>query len=217
MEEKVIIEGKSGEKSRGQAMEDGLRWFSYHFFRPFLWFFTHLHISPNSLTIIGMAFACASGYLIAKGKIPYAAILFALSGVFDIIDGYVAKTTGNVTVFGSFLDSFSDRISDAAIYIGLSIYYLERSQGLYVGVALSLLVMSFLISYVRARAESLGATGKAGIMARGPRFLVLGFGLFFNGLGNWILKAVSWVLFALLLETLVERIVKVWRELEGSK
>ena len=202
------------EPTTGQKMDVGLRWFSDHVFRPLLWLFGNLGLSPNIITIFGMALAIASGYFLAVSKVPLAAILFTLSGIFDIIDGYVAKKLNKITVFGSFLDSFSDRIGDAAVYLGLMVYYLKRTDGIYVGLALVLLVVSFLISYVRARAESLDVPGKAGLMARAPRILAICVGLYFNGLSPWVLKVVMWVLAALLVETLVERLFEVWRALE---
>jgi CDP-diacylglycerol--glycerol-3-phosphate 3-phosphatidyltransferase len=206
--------GAPSEPTTGQKMDAGLRWFSDHIFRPLMWLFSNLGLSPNIITIFGMALAIASGYALAVSKVPLAAILFTLSGVFDIIDGYVAKKLDKITVFGAFLDSFSDRIADAAIYLGLMVYYLKLSEGIYVGLALVLLVVSFLISYIRARAEALDIPGKAGLMARAPRIIAICIGLYFNGLSPYILKVVMWVLAALLVETLVERLFEVWRALE---
>ncbi|MDD5748370.1 MAG: CDP-alcohol phosphatidyltransferase family protein [Actinomycetota bacterium] len=213
-----VMETEEQEKTHfWQGIEDSLRWFSFYFFRPFLFFFEKINVSPNLITIFGMILALCSGYFLAIEKVPLSAVFFALSGVFDIVDGYVAKKTQNITLSGSFLDSFSDRISDAAIYLGLSILYLRRADRLYFGLSLFILIASFLISYIRARAEALGVTGKAGLMSRAPRFLLLGAGLFFNGLSSWILKCVTWILAALLFETVIERILKVMRELEEEK
>lgn len=199
---------------RGHKMDEDLRWFADFFFRPFLWFFGKLRISPNMITAMGIALAIASGYFISMGNIPLGAVFFALSGVLDLVDGYVAKKMDMVSDFGSFLDSLSDRISDAAICIGIMVYYLKQAEGIYVGLSLVLLVSSFLISYVRAKGESLGVSCKAGLMQRGPRFLAVGFGLFLNGLSPWILRIVLWVVAVLLVETLVERFIDVWRVLE---
>lgn len=206
--------GPVDRKDRGEKVDAGLRWYGDFFFRPLLWPFSRLSISPNLITCAGIALALASGYFLAVQKVPLAAVFFALSGVFDLIDGYVAKKLDMVTKFGSFLDSFSDRISDAAIFTGLMVYYLKNAEGLYAGLALVCLVLSFLISYTRAKAESLGFSGKAGLMSRAPRLLGLGFGLFFNSLSPWILKVVLWVLAALLFETLAERFVSIWRVLQ---
>ena len=202
------------EATRGQRREEGMRWFGDFYFRPFLWAFEKSHLSPNVITILGMGCGVVCGYFLAVGNVPLAAVFFALSGVLDLVDGYVAKKLGKVTVFGSFLDSFSDRIADAAIYIGIAVYYLRLGEGVYVGLALVLLVVSFLISYTRAKAEGIGVTCKAGLMARAPRFLTLGIGLFFNGLSPWVLRSVLWLVTALTLETLVARIFEVWRGLQ---
>lgn len=201
-------------RHRGEKMYEGLRWFGDFFFRPVLWFFEKLKISPNLITCFGIALAIGSGYFLAMENVPLAAVLFACSGVLDLVDGYVAKKQGKVTVFGSFFDSFSDRISDAAIYLGLAVYFIKRGEGLYVGLALAVLVISFLISYVRARAEALGLDCRAGLMGRALRLLTLGGGLFFNGLSPWVLKGVLWLVGALTLETLFERFIVVWRQLE---
>lgn len=211
----VKTNGEQGERPHsGQRMDAGLRWFGDFFFRPFLWFFTKLHISPNMLTCLGIALAIGAGYFLSVEKVPLAAVLFAFSGILDLVDGYVAKKMDRVTVFGSFLDSFSDRISDAAIYLGLMVYFMKRSEGVYAGLSLVILVVSFLISYVRAKAEALGVQCKAGLMARAPRFLALGMGLFFNGLSPWVLKVVVWIVALLLVETLIERFIFVWKEID---
>lgn len=222
-EDTTVAEGAGGAEGRqdepedthgGQRMDSGLRWFADFVFMPVQVFFVKLPISPNMVTILGMAFALGSGYFLAVGNVPLGAVLFVTSGVLDLVDGYVAKKLDRVTACGSFLDSFSDRISDAAILLGLMVYYLKRAEGAYAGLAIVLLLLSFLISYIRAKAESLGIQCKAGLMARAPRFLAMGLGLFFNGFSPWILKIVMWVVAVLLLETLVERFVFVWKALE---
>jgi len=199
------------ERSGGQRMEDNLRWFGDFIFRPFLWFFKKLRISPNLITCFGIALAIGAGYFLAVGNVPLAAVLFASSGVLDLVDGYVAKALDRVTPFGSFLDSFSDRISDSAVFLGLAVYYMRLGDGIYVGLSLVLLVCSFLVSYIRAKAESMGVEGKGGLMARAPRLLAIGVGLFFNGLSPWILKIVLIIVTAMIVETLIERFIVVWK------
>jgi len=207
--------GGAGEDlTRGERRDIGLRWFGDFFFRPFLWIFGKAGLSPNLITMLGMICAIVCGYFLAVGNVPLAAVFFALSGVLDLVDGYVAKKLDKVTVFGSFLDSFSDRIGDAAIYLGIAVLYLRRGEGVYVGLAMILLIVSFLISYTRAKAESLGVTCKAGLMSRAPRFLAVGIGLFFNGLSPWVLRGVLWVVAALMVETLIARLFEVWKALD---
>jgi CDP-diacylglycerol---glycerol-3-phosphate 3-phosphatidyltransferase len=203
------------QRSGGQRMEDNLRWFGDFIFRPFLWFFEKLRISPNLITCFGIALGIGAGYFLAVGNVPLAAVLFATSGVLDLVDGYVAIKMNKVTAFGSFLDSFSDRISDAAVYLGLTVYYMRLGEGIYVGLALVLLVCSFLVSYIRAKAESMGVEGKGGLMARAPRMLAIGAGLFFNGLSPWVLRIVLIVVTVMIVETLFERFIVVWKALDA--
>jgi CDP-diacylglycerol--glycerol-3-phosphate 3-phosphatidyltransferase len=202
------------ELTRGQRREAGLRWFADFIFRPFLWTFGSTGLSPNVITIVGMGSALVCGYFLAVGNVPLAAVFFVLSGVLDLVDGWVAKKLDKVTVFGSFLDSLVDRISDAAIYLGIAVYYLRLGEGVYVGLALLVLVLSFLISYTRAKGEALGVTCKAGLMARAPRFLAVGLGLFFNGLSPWVLRTVLWVVTVLMAETFISRLFEVWKGID---
>ena len=206
---------KTGDElTRGQRREEGLRWFADFIFRPFLWAFGSTGLSPNVITILGMGSALVCGYFLAVGNVPLAAVFFVLSGVLDIVDGFVAKKLDMVTEFGSFLDSLADRVSDAAIYLGIAVYYLRLGEGVYVGLALLVLVLSFLISYTRAKGEALGVTCKAGLMARAPRFLAVGVGLFFNGLSPWVLQIVLWVVTVLMAETFISRLFEVWKGID---
>lgn len=202
------------ETERGERIEEALRWFAEFAFSPVIWIFSKLRLSPNMVTLLGVAIAMLSGFFIAIEEIPLAAVFFTLSGILDLVDGLMAKKLGKVTPFGSFLDSFSDRLSDCVIFIALFIYYVRRADGVFAAVALCLLVLSFLTSYSRSRAEALGVKGKAGLMARGPRLLLLGAALFFNGFSPWVLKGAMVLLSVLTLETLIERIFSVWRALE---
>jgi CDP-diacylglycerol--glycerol-3-phosphate 3-phosphatidyltransferase len=211
--DEVVIDTEENEPGRGEKMDEGMRWFGDFFFKPILWPFSKLSISPNLITLAGIGFALAAGYYLAVQNVGLAAVMFVISGVLDLVDGYVAKRLDRMTAVGAFLDSFSDRISDAAIYIGLMVYFMKQVEGIYAGLALVCFVLSFLISYLRAKAESLGISGKGGLMARPQRFLLLGAGLFFNALSPWVLRTVLWLLAVLLLETLAERFVRVWRAL----
>ncbi len=204
----------SEELTRGQEREKGLRRFGEWFFHPVLWAFSSSGISPNMITVLSMCFAMACGYFIATGHVLLGAALFVISGVLDIADGYVAKKLDRVSVFGSFLDSLLDRISDSAVYLGVAAFYLRCDEGVYVGLVLVMLVVSFLISYTRSRAETLGVTCRAGLMARAPRFIALSVGFFFNGLSPWVLRSVLWIVVALMVETFIARFVEVWKKID---
>ncbi len=199
------------------GVEEGLRWFSDFFFWPFLWFFAKLRLPPDLATGLGVVCALASGYFLATERVWLAAVLFTSSGILDIVDGYLAKKFGKVTVFGSFLDSTADRISEGAIYVGLMVYFMRQGSGLYVGLSLAMLLASYFISYMRARAAGLGVEASVGLMARPMRFIALAAGLFFNGLSPWVLRGAMWLISIFLTETLFRRFIYIWKELERKE
>lgn len=207
-----------GPKKSGEMRDEGLRWFSRYIFRVFTWPFEKSGMSPNSVTVLGMAVAVASGYFIAVGNVPLGAVLFALSGILDIVDGEVAKRHGRVTNHGAFLDSFCDRVSDAAIYLGIAVLYMRRGEGVFAGLALVVLITALLFSYTRAKAESMMPDPmKEGFMARAPRYLLVGFGLFFNGLSPWVLRSVLIVAAPLMAWSVVSRLREAWKRIEEAQ
>lgn len=128
-------------------------------------------VSPNALTYTSLVFAALAGIAAGLGYFATAALLLALSGVCDILDGAVARASGRATPFGALLDSTVDRLSDAFPLLGLIVYYSES----HAAVALSAFAMlsSFAVSYVRARAEALGAELPPLFMRRAERFIFL--------------------------------------------
>jgi CDP-diacylglycerol--glycerol-3-phosphate 3-phosphatidyltransferase len=130
-----------------------------------------LGVSPNALTYASLLFATLAGVAAAVGYFGTSALLLALSGIMDILDGAVARATGRATPFGALLDSTVDRLSDAFPLLGLIVYY----AGSHAAVALSAFAMlsSFAVSYVRARAEALGADLPPLFMRRAERFIFL--------------------------------------------
>lgn len=135
-------------------------------------------ITPNQLTVIGLIANIIVAFFIASGSLSYFAvgILIWLAGFFDALDGSVARHTGKTTVFGCFLDSVLDRYADAVIFLGILAYFMNMGHtGLVLLVALAM-IGSFGVSYVRAKAESLGQKCEVGLMPRTVRILVLGAG-----------------------------------------
>ena len=136
-------------------------------------------IRPNVITTIGTLIVVGSGVAFAVGSIRLGGLLLLLSGVFDILDGQVARQGAMMTTFGAFYDSTLDRVGEATVFAGLAIYF-ERGgvpperQTLALGIALTALAMSMLVSYARARAEGLGLDCKVGIAARAERIFLLG-------------------------------------------
>jgi CDP-diacylglycerol--glycerol-3-phosphate 3-phosphatidyltransferase len=140
--------------------------------------FIRAGIHPNVLTTIGTLIVVGAGVAFGFGEIRVGGLLLLVSGLFDILDGQVARLGGTTTTFGAFYDSTLDRVGEAAVFAGLAIYF-ERGgvpaarQTLALGIALGALAMSMLVSYARARAEGLGLECTVGIAARAERILLL--------------------------------------------
>lgn len=139
-------------------------------------------IHPNTLTLIGFMGHFAAAWLVAKGNLVWGAVVLIFFGLFDTLDGALARIQDNVTQFGAFLDSMCDRFSEAAIFLG--IFYHFDSLDSSIGCLFTLLAMvgSILVSYSRARAEAVGVFPKLGVMTRVERYIVLALTLLLNRL-----------------------------------
>ena len=174
----------------------------------------HLGLSPNLITVIGLVIAGVSAYLLGIGLLLFGGLVLLLSGVFDILDGAVARETGHTTQFGALLDSTIDRASEGLVLLGLLVYFLDKASSLEVMLAYLALAGSFLVSYVRARAEGLGVECTVGVMTRPERVVLLGVALIIS---HWWLPVVSIVLgitVILTIVTTVQRIFHVRGQLE---
>jgi CDP-diacylglycerol--glycerol-3-phosphate 3-phosphatidyltransferase len=150
-------------------------------------FFNRLGIFPNTMTLIGLAGNIVAAAILAVGHITVGGIL--LMGLIDTLDGTMARLRGMPSDFGAFVDSVTDRYSELVIFGGLLYYFLHKgdwitSLGIYIAIGGSVLV-----SYVRARAASLGMDTKVGFLSRFERYLVLAPTLIFNipVIGIWII------------------------------
>jgi CDP-diacylglycerol---glycerol-3-phosphate 3-phosphatidyltransferase len=163
-------------------------------------------ISPNGLTIIGLALNGGAAAIVANGWLVAGGIALLVASAFDMLDGAVARATGKVSRFGAFLDSVIDRYSEAVVLIGL-MYLLDRSGDtwLVVGCAVAL-VGSLLVSYARARAEGLGLDCEIGVLQRPERVILLAIGLLAADL---LLAPVIWILAVVTNLTVVQRILYV--------
>ncbi len=159
-------------------------------------------IKPDTLTFIGLAIDIGAAYVIATGHFPPGGVLILISGLFDLLDGALARFANQTTKFGAILDSTVDRISEAAIFCGLLIWYLPKGATLEIVVIFAALIGSFLVSYIRARAEGLGLKCQVGLFTRAERVIVLAVGL----LVNQIFIAL-WVLVVFIYITVVQRLL----------
>ncbi len=164
-------------------------------------------VTPNLLTTIGLVINLISAVVVAAGNFLAGGLLVLFSGLFDLLDGAVARHTGKVTRFGALFDSTVDRITEGALFFALAWYYLPQDKSLEVLLAFLAMVGSFVISYIRARAEGLGIECKVGVFTRAERVAILVLGLLFNQMFIALL-----LLAVLTFVTVVERMVHVWRE-----
>ena len=167
-------------------------------------------ITPNQITVIGVALTFAAAVLAALAHLRWAGVVLIFAGTFDILDGALARSSGRAYPYGAFLDSTLDRYSEGAIYIGLAAYFAGTSGPLQRWLLLATvaaLAGSFLVSYVRARAQSLGFTCESGLFARPERVVATVVGLIFGGA---VLYIVVFLLAILTNLTALQRIREVW-------
>ncbi len=162
-------------------------------------------LSPNILTVIGFLITVIAA-LVIPHNIKLGGILILVGGIFDMLDGIVARVKGKTTRFGAFLDSVLDRYSDAFLFLAIAWYLAEKGNHTGTFLSLGTLVGAFLISYTRARAEGLGETCYTGIMERPERIILL----IFATLTGWLVP-VLWIMLVLTHITVVQRIYYVWK------
>ena len=179
-------------------------------------------INPNSITTVGTLCSMTAAVIYASGHISIAGWVLGLTAIFDVLDGTVARRTGRSTVFGAFYDSTLDRVADGAVLGGLTVFLAPNDVRLsvpnwtstpMVGVLLMGIIGTFLTSYTRARAESLGIDAKVGILQRPERVVLLSapqafFGLALNG---WVLIFICILLSVTAWITAIQRIAFVYR------
>ena len=179
------------------------------------------HISPNVLTVIGVAVNVGCGLLFGLGWFFWAGIALIVANLFDMLDGQVARLSGRVTRFGGFLDSSLDRLSDMVVFVGLMVFYardLPSHSTLNVFLACAGLMGSFMVSYASARAESLIPKCDVGFLRRPERVVLFIIGALSThpGSNNYFanrMPAVLWVLAIGSYWTFAHRMYHTWREL----
>lgn len=168
-------------------------------------------LTPNGATLVGLALSFVSAYLLFVGEFLLGGLLFLLSGLFDLLDGVLARRRKAVSPFGAFLDSVADRVGEAAVLLGLLGYYTRQDDFELVILVYLALVFSFLVSYLRARAEGLGLSGSGGLATRPERVVILAVGL----LVDQVPIALG-VVAALSLFTVGQRFLAAWKETRGG-
>ncbi len=176
---------------------------------------TALHrrgITADVLTATGLVSATATSFAVASGHLHLAIILLIVTGLHDLLDGPVAKAAGTASVRGAFFDSVTDRVADAVLMGGVAWYLIGKGEGHLALLPLAVLGVTSLVSYERAKAESLGLSAKGGLMERAERMILLGVAF----LSASFLVPVLWVMLVLISATAVARFVKVWNAASGK-
>jgi CDP-diacylglycerol--glycerol-3-phosphate 3-phosphatidyltransferase len=170
-------------------------------------YLNRLGLMPNTVTILGLAGNTLGAYFLARGQMTLGGILILLMGPVDALDGTMARLRGEPTDFGAFVDSVTDRYSELVIFGGLLYFYLAQGDVLLSMLAFAAAAGSVLVSYTRARAQSLGVETKVGILTRLERYLVLAPALVFN-----IPAVAVWILAIFTNLTALQRILDVRRK-----
>ena len=184
---------------------------AYYLTRPAVLLLAKTSITPNTLTWSGFLLSIGVAALIVTEHLFAAGFLVLVAGLFDLLDGALARHTNQATHFGAILDSIVDRLAEAVILLGILVLY-AREQSiigiLLVGIALP---SSLLVSYIRARAEAAGLKCKVGLFTRGERVIVLALGLLLSQIDYALVIALGIIaLFSLF--TVGQRLLHVWRQ-----
>jgi len=164
-------------------------------------------IHPNVLTFLGLVINMVAAYMLALGQFRWGAAVIIGAGLFDMVDGRVARETNRVTRFGGFFDSVLDRYSDCALLVGLLVWYGSINRPFYVVLTAVAMAASVMISYTRARAENSIPMCKVGFMERPERVVLVIIGALFDHMAP-----VLWVIAVLGNLTVVHRMIFTWQE-----
>jgi len=163
-------------------------------------------IHPNVLTFLGLVINTWAAFLFAAGRFRAAGLVVILAGVFDMVDGRVARETNRVTRFGGFFDSVIDRYSDLALFMGLLVYYASINRFFYIVLTAIVMTGSVMVSYTRARAECTIPKCKVGFLERPERVVLIIIGALFDRMAP-----VLWVIAVLSNLTVVHRMIFTWQ------
>ncbi len=164
-------------------------------------------IHPNVLTFLGLVINTWAAVLFAAGSFRSAGLVVILAGLFDMVDGRVARETNRVTRFGGFFDSVLDRYSDLALFMGLLVYYASINRFFYIVLTAIVMTGSVMVSYTRARAEVTIPKCKVGFLERPERVVLIIIGALFDRMAP-----VLWVIAVLSNLTVIHRMIYTWQE-----
>lgn len=180
---------------------------------PLVWLFSVLRVPPFIITLLGLFLSFGVAYIFGTGHIRWGGVGIILAGLFDAVDGRVARRTGKTSRAGALFDSVIDRYSDMVILSGIAYYFIVNSDVIMFFTTMAFLVGSVIVSYTRARAEGLDIECKVGFMSRHFRMLFLSIGAMIGGtIFGWFLITLT----ILTNITAIRRIVHSYRKLSGE-
>lgn len=180
MPEQLKTQVEINKKSRFHSLDEWFRSTFKGFLNTLAGFFNRMGLHPNTMTIMGLIGTIAGSVLLGFGHLTIGGLVIFVSGVFDALDGSMARLRNEPTRFGAFVDSVTDRYSDLSIFAGLMAFFIQKHDWLACGVVYVAAVGTVMVSYVKARAESLNYSAKVGLLSRVERYLVIVPGLVFN-------------------------------------
>lgn len=201
----------SGKQRPVTKLDEFRKTAAYYLTQPVVHLLAKTSITPNTITWLGFLLSVGAAALIVTGHLLAAGLLVLVAGLFDLLDGALARHTNQVTHFGAVLDSTLDRLAEAVLLLGILILFVREQSALgilLVGIALP---SSLVVSYIRARAEALGLDCKVGLFTRAERVIVLALGLLLSQIDYALIIALCIiVLFSLF--TAGQRLLHVWHQ-----
>jgi len=187
---------------------------AYYLTQPAVRLLGRTSVTPNAISWFGFLVTLGAAALIVSGHLFAAGFVVLIAGFFDILDGALARGTNQTTQFGAVLDSTLDRLSEAALLLGIIVFYiLNASERPVIVVLLASVTMigSFMVSYTRAKAEALGLKGETGLFTRAERVVVLALGLLLSQIDYALITALS-IIVVFSFITVGQRLVYVWQQ-----
>ena len=180
--------------------------------RPVAWLLMRIKVTPNQISAAGSVSNVVAAWYVISGDFVLAGTIYLAAGVLDLLDGALARLAGQTTTFGALLDSTLDRFSEGIVFAAIAYHFAALGASTDASSVVLALMGSFLISYIRARAESLGHDCDVGLITRAERVLILAAGLLFGILPEmiYLLVGLTWV-------TVAQRLVHVSRQMERGR
>ncbi len=169
-------------------------------------------VTADVMTVIGIGMSTAAAVVIGSGNLAWGLVLMIATGLPDLLDGAIAKAAGTSSLRGAYFDSVSDRLTDILLFSGVAWYLSATRDDQLHMLPVAVMGVALMISYQRAKAESLGFDAKGGLMERAERFIALGVGLFLGTFDERLLVLTLWIMFALTAMTALQRFFKVWKQ-----